>query len=206
MKVYAIVEGHGEVVALPILLRRLIHECAGCYSIQVGEPIRRKQHEFLHQDLVEKAVRLAMLQPECDAILLLFDGEDHCPATLGPKVLEWARGVAGDKPCEVVVAYREYESWFLAAIESLRGHCNITCDAVAPTNPEGNRDAKGKLEDYMPAGSSYSETLHQVKLSARFDLASAYRGSRSFRKLTKATGEILTQLGQPLPPWPPTGW
>ena len=44
MKVYPIVEGHGEVEAAPVLLRRLLAE-ARCQSIGVGRPIRRTQSQ-----------------------------------------------------------------------------------------------------------------------------------------------------------------
>lgn len=184
----------------------MVHDYAGCFEVQIALPIRRKQHQFHQEELVRTAVALALCNHDCDAILLVFDGEDHCPATLGPQVLQWAQGAARGKPCEVVVAYREYESWFLAALESLRGQCEIASNAVSPTNPEGNRDAKGKLEEYMPPTSCYSPTIHQAKLSAHLDLASTHQQSRSFKKLTKAVGNLLTQLGQPLPAWPPAGW
>lgn len=206
MKIYAVVEGQGEVDALPVLLRRLVHDHAHCYEVQVGEPIRRKQYEFHREDTVRNAVRLAALQPDCGAVLVLFDGEDDCPALLEAQVRTWARTAAGGKPCEVVVAYREYETWFLAALDSLRGRCRIASDAVAPIDPEAKRDAKGELESHMPRGASYSPTVHQSQLSAAFDLAVAHRRNRSFRKLTKAVGELLIGLQQPLPAWPPAEW
>lgn len=206
MKIYPIVEGHGEVTALPVLLRRLLHQHAECYAMQPGEPVRRNAFEFRREDTVHKAVKLAMSQPDCVAVLLLFDGEDDCPAELGAQVRAWAQKAAGDMPCEVVVAYREYETWFLASIESLRGQCRIAMDASAPADPEAKRNAKGELEDFMPRGASYSPAIHQQKLSAAFDMALAHRRNRSFRKLTKAVGELLARLGQPLPAWPPAGW
>lgn len=81
MKIYPIVEGHSEVEAAPVLLRRLIAQ-AQCYSIDVGRPIRRTQSQFRGKVEVQKAVKLALLQPECAAVLLLFDGEDDCPKEL----------------------------------------------------------------------------------------------------------------------------
>lgn len=206
MKIYPVVEGHGEVKALPVLLRRLLHQHALCYGMQPGEPVRRKAFEFRREDTVHNAVKLALSQPDCVAVLLLFDGEDDCPAELGAQVRTWAQAAAGDTPCEVVVAYREYETWFLASVESLRGQCRIALDASAPADPEAKRDAKGALETFMPAGASYSPTIHQQRLSAVFDMALAHRRNRSFRKLTKAVGELLARLGQPLPAWPPAGW
>lgn len=206
MKIYAIVEGHGEVTAVPVLLRRLLHIHAQCYTVEPGAPIRRTSSEFRREDAVRRAVMLALSQPDCAAVLLLFDGEDDCPAQMGAQVRAWAQAAARGVPCEVVVAYREYETWLLAAVESLRGKCHIAHDAVAPANPELKRDSKGELERFMPRTASYAETIHQVALSAQFDMALAYRRNRSFRKLTKAVGELLLAMQQPLPVWPPADW
>jgi Domain of unknown function (DUF4276) len=85
---------------------------------------------------------------------------------------------------EIVVAYHEYESWFLAAADSLRAHPAVRNDAVAPSNPEGRRDAKGELEKLMLE--SYQETRHQPKFSALIDLKTAGNNSRSFRRLVHA--------------------
>jgi hypothetical protein len=206
MKLYPIVEGHGEVTAAPVLLRRLLHDQAECYSMDVGAPIRRTQSQFRSKETVQAAVRLAKLQPQCAAIVILFDGDDDCPKELGETVRAWAKEAAGDTPCDVVIAYREYETWFLAALESLRGKYGIRGDAAAPANPESRRDAKGWLEDFMPRHRAYSETSDQAGMSDAFDMGLAHQRNRSFRKLVKALGDLLTQLGQPLPVWPPANW
>ena len=205
MKMYPIVEGHGEVEAAPILLRRLLAE-ADCQNVGVGRPIRRTQSQLRSKEGIQAGVRLALLQPECAAVVILFDGEDDCPKELAAQVRGWARAVAAGTPCDVVVAYREYETWFLAAVESLRGQYGIARDAAAPANPESKRDAKGALEDFMPPDRTYSETGDQPAMSAVFDMGLAHRRNRSFRKLVKAIGELLTQLRQPLPAWPPAEW
>jgi len=205
VKIYPIVEGHGEVQAVPVLLRRLLSQ-AQCHRVDVGRPILRTQAQFRSQEEIQKAVRLALLQPDCAAVVILFDGEDDCPKDAAEKVRAWARGAAGQIPCDVVIAYREYETWFLAAVESLRGKCGISDVAAAPDNPESRRDAKGALEEFMPERRAYSETLDQPAMSAVFDMGRAHRRSRSFRKLVKAVGEILSQLHQPLTAWPPPQW
>lgn len=138
--------------------------------------------------------------------MILFDGENECPKELAAKVREWAVTVANGRPCDVVVAYREYETWFLAALESLRGKYGIANDAAPLANPESKRDAKGVLEEYMPTDRAYSETGDQPGMSATFDLGLAHRRNRSFRKMVKAVGDLLTQLNQSIPKWPPAGW
>lgn len=206
MKLYPIVEGHGEVTAAPVLLRRLLWDHAQCFGMNVGTPIRRTCAQFRREDEVSKMVRLALLQPDCAAVLLLFDGEDDCPFELAAKVRGWAQAAAGQIPCEVVIAYREYETWFLASVESLRGRWGIADDAGSPANPEAKRDAKGALEEFMPRERGYSETGDQDAMSAVFDMALAHRRNRSFRKLVKSVGDLLGQLGQPIPTWPPIEW
>jgi len=205
MKIQPIVEGHGDVDAVPVLLRRLL-EKAGVFDIGVGRPIRRSQSELHTQTGIQNAVKLALLQPECAAILIIFDSEDSCPKELAPTILEWARQAAGVRPCFVALAYREYETWFLAAIESLRGRCGIQNNATLLPNFESRRGAKEALEEYMPRNISYHETIDQVKLTANFDLALAYSRSRSFRKLAKCIGDVITALGFTCAPWPPTNW
>lgn len=205
MKVQPIVEGHGDVQAVPFLLRRLLGE-AGLHAIGVGRPIRRKVSELRTQTGIEKAVRLALLDPQCAAILFLFDSEDSCPRELSRMVLGWAQQAAAAKPCFVVLAYREYETWFLAAIESLRGKCGIRDDATVLPDCETRRGAKEALEEYMPRNRSYHETTDQAKLTAQFDLALAYSRSRSFRKMVKFVGDLAATLGITCASWPPTAW
>jgi hypothetical protein len=153
------------------------------------------------------AVRLALKQEDCAAILILFDSDDDPPCQVGPKVQGWAQDEAHGTPYAVVLAHREYEAWFLAAIESLRGTRGIRGDARSHPQPEVPRDAKGQLEDRMAATRSYSETADQPALTATFDMAEAHRCCRSFRRLVKVFGEIAVALGQPLSnPWPPADW
>lgn len=205
MKIYPIVEGHGEVAAVPVLLRRLLVE-AKCQNIGIGHAIRRTQSQLHSKEGIQAAVRLALLQPECAAVVILFDGEDDCPKELAARVRGWAHEVIADKPSDVVIAYREYETWFLAALESLRGKYGIRKNADSPANPESKRDAKGALEEFMPPDRAYSETGDQPAMSAVFDMKLAHQRNRSFRQLVKAIGGIIAQLKQPLPVWPPKQW
>ena len=85
MKIQPVVEGHGEVEAVPILLRRLIAE-AQAWRIQAGKSIRRTRHQLVHEPELERSVHIALEQPDCGAILILFDGDDDCPAELGPRL------------------------------------------------------------------------------------------------------------------------
>lgn len=199
-----IVEGHGDVEAFPILLRRLL-ERAQAWEVRVGRPIRRRRDHLATKDGVMKAVELARVQGGCHAILVLFDGDDDCPAKLGPAVQGWASEAAGDVPCEVCIAHREYEAWFLATADSLRGHRTIRADATSHPSPDEPRGAKRELERRMKRG-DYKETIHQPAFSALFCLSQAFRRSRSFRKLVKSFGSLLSAMGQQTGGWPPPSW
>jgi hypothetical protein len=91
---------------------------------------------------------------------------------------------------EMVIAWREYEAWLLAAVDSLHAHPAVRDDARTPADPEGNRGAKGRLESLMLE--SYKETLHQAKFSAQIDLKMAQANSRSFRRMVHAV-EVLAR-------------
>ena len=142
MTIQPIVEGHGEVAAVPVLLRRLLAE-ARITGVDVGRPIRRTRSQLATQEGLARSIALARIQPNCAAILVLFDGDDDCPALLGPVAQRWANTAARDMPCAVCIAHREYESWFLATLDSLR-HREVEADAKAHPEPEAPRDAKGK--------------------------------------------------------------
>lgn len=193
MKIQPIVEGHGEVQAVPTLLRRILHR-ASIFNVDVGRPIRRPQSRLLQKQTLEQTVRLATIQPDCSAVLILFESEDDCPRELGPKLTEWAAAAAGPIPCAVVLAHREYEAWFLASLESLRGHRGIDINAYYENDPEAVRGAKEALQTFMGHPYSYSPTVDQAALSAQIDLNVAYWRSRSFRHLVKATRDVLRAL------------
>ena len=205
MIIQPIVEGQGEEAAVPLLLRRLRDE-AQAWGLEVGRPHRRRRTQLVKKDSLQSAVRVAALQDNCAAILVLFDADDDCPKELAPTLEGWAREAAGGKPCAVVMANREYEAWFLASIEALRGRASLLPDATSHHEPEMPRDAKGQLELRMPRGASYSATVDQAALTAHLDLASTYRHCRSFRKLVSAFGVLAAAVGVAPAVWPPAAW
>ncbi len=200
MKIYSIVEGQGDEVALPVLLRRLRNE-ANAWELQFARPHRRHRPELVQKDSLQRAVEFAALHGDCHGILILIDADDDCPLTLAPVLQAWAQEVAHGKACAVVMANREYEAWFLASVGSL----SDTQAATSHPTPEEPRDAKGQLESLMP-GLSYSSTIHQASFTAKLDMNAAYLRCRSFRKLVKAFGELATAAGAQPGTWPPVGW
>lgn len=205
MIIQPIVEGQGEVAAVPVLLRRLRDE-AHCWGLDVGNPHRRRRSQLVKKDSLQSAVQVAALREHCVGILVLLDADDDCPKDLAPTLEQWAQEAAGAKPCAVVMANREYEAWFLASIEALRGTAGILPDAASHPHPETPRDAKGELERRMPGSASYSPTVDQAALSAHLDLEIAYKQCRSFRKLVAAFGALAAAAGVAPAVWPPAAW
>jgi hypothetical protein len=134
-----------------------------------------------------------------------MDGDDDCPLELAPKIEEWMSTEAGGIPTAAVIAQREYECWFLASLESLRGLRGIRTDAASFPEPESIRGAKERLKAQMLEG-PYAPTSDQAALSYRFDMAAAYRACRSFRRMVSAFGKIARGAGAELPDWPPAAW
>ncbi|MDQ2962936.1 MAG: DUF4276 family protein [Pseudomonadota bacterium] len=205
MIIQPIVEGQGDEAAVPLLLRRLQEE-AQAWGLEFRRPHRRRRTQLVKKDSLQSAVRVAALREDCAGILVLFDADDDCPAELAPTLEEWAREAAGEKSCVVVMANREYEAWFLASIEALRGKAGILLEATSHADPELPRDAKGELERRMRPGASYSATVDQPAMTAQIDLESAYRRCRSFRKLVSAFGALATAAGTAPAVWPPAAW
>ncbi|HFO1396116.1 DUF4276 family protein [Pseudomonas aeruginosa] len=182
----SIVEGDGEVAALPVLLRRLNEWRPGHGYAQVLPPIRVHRDRFLNRE-EEFRKQLLLAAAKCGEqgwILVVLDADDDCPATLAAEVYQRAKQYVPHRRLSVVLAKREYEAWFIAAARSLDGRRGFRCPDGAPFDAETPRDAKGWLRRNME-GRTYSEVLDQPAFTAHFDLQQAFDNSRSFRKLCK---------------------
>lgn len=186
MKVVAIVEGDGEVAAVPLLLRRIAAwRTPGIYP-DIPHPIRVRRDRFLNRE-AECDRYLQLAAGKCgvgDWIFVLLDADQDCPAQVAAQVLESARKCIGHRSVSVVVAKREFEAWFVAAARSLAGHRGFTSNPVVGVEPEGLGDAKGWIR-FQIEGGVYGETTDQPAFTALFDLQQAFDGSSSFRKLCR---------------------
>jgi len=190
-KIIAIVEGHGEVEAVPILLRRIAGEASTTHALEIAHPIRVRRQRFFKEGELERSLELAARQTQpTDSILVLLDAESDCPRELAEAVLRRAAASRPDRRVRAVFAKRMYEAWFLAAAASLSGHRGLEPELIAPADPESNPNPKAWLTERMPRGRSYRETLDQPALTAVFDLRSAC-DSPSFRKLCRDLQSLL---------------
>ena len=185
-----IVSGHGEVKAVPTLLYRV----AGMGSaLRVHEPVFRvhenkfiNDFKYFNDRFEAAAIRAAMNQ---GMILIILDCEDDCPAVIGPKLRQWAKTARSDVTVLVVLAYREFETWFVTAAKSLAGHFSWPRNVEPPPDPERIRGAKEWLSRHM--GETYVEVTHQLDFTRRFDLDQA-RSNPSFDRFYRRIHDFLT--------------
>lgn len=183
ISVMAIVEGDGEVAALPVLLRRLNGWLSPVQQVHICHPIRVRRDQFLQrQDIFARQLSLASkMCPQPGWILILLDADDDCPKSCAAAILARASAVLPDRALSVVLANREYEAWFIAAASSLDGRRGFAAPARLP-DAESLRGAKQWLSKQIVSG-AYHPVLDQPAFSAAMDLQQARDGSRSFRKL-----------------------
>ena len=183
-----VVEGHGDEVAVPILLRRLLTELIPCDALEVLRPIRIPKSKLMKASELQRAVELADLKLKerpGDAhrlILVLFDADEDPACMLGPRLDAEIREARPDLDVAVVLAVAEYETWFIAAAESLVEYIDVSLDEI-PSDPEEAGAKKAWLRQHFL--SRYTETIEQPKLTATMDLQAARRRSRSFDKLCR---------------------
>lgn len=170
--------------AVPILIRRLVELVNPALYANVQHPIRKSRGTLLREGGIEGAVELAVRGlPELGFVLIIIDSDDSCPKELAPELL--ARALrTGRRPVGVVLAKMEFESWFIAAAESIAGHSGLPPNLVTPADPESIRGAKEWLQKAMPPGRAYSPTIDQPSLASKFDLNAARRAP-SFDKMCR---------------------
>lgn len=175
-----IVEGHGEMKSMGVIIRRAMSD-SGLY-MQVGASIRVKRYQVVKPGELEKAIDLAFAKRTgVRALLLILDADDDCPKNCGALLRERGSVHVGNRGYfGVVLANRELEAWFLADIEGLSEGIDGAPFEEVPDEVEGVRDAKGLLSRAL--GCRYTSTLDQPRFAARFNLRRASDRCRSFRK------------------------
>ena len=186
ISIASIVEGDGEVSALPILLRRMAAELEPSVLVNPLQPIRVRRDRFLNKDEEFRRQLLLAAAKSGDQgwILIVLDADDDCPKALGMEIYQRAQQHVPHRKVSVVLANREFEAWFIAAAQSLNGARGFSVLPNEPIQAETPRNAKDWIRERMQGG-KYSEILDQPAFTAKFDLQQAWKNSRSFRKLCK---------------------
>ncbi len=148
IRIASIVEGDGEVQALPVLLRRFSEWKPSHDSVATLPPIRVRRDRFLNkEEEFRKQLLLAAAKCGDDGwILVVLDADDDCPAELGQRIYEKAQQYVPHRRLSVVVANREFEAWFIAAAHSINGLRGFSVSDNEKLVPEVPRNAKNWMQ------------------------------------------------------------
>lgn len=194
LTIVSVVEGEGELTALPVLLRRLLYR-EEIWDADVRRPFLVGRGRLVRQSGLEAAIEVVargLPMPCHGGVLVVIDADDDCPATLGPDLLRRAESVRPGLRVSVVLANREFESWFLAAAPSLGGRAGLPDGLEVPEDSETRRDCKGWLSHQRSDQGKYRPRADQATLADAFDLELAEKNSRSFRKFCQDVGYLIT--------------
>lgn len=182
-------------MAAPILLRKILGETLGRYDVGVLKP-RPTGGKGSMKKRLENFIKYAQFTPNCHAVLILFDADTECALTQVEAFTQRCGILGSEIPIAIVCAVSEYESWFLASLDSLKleGRTMIPEDANFLGNCEGIQDPKGWINHYLPHGRKYKETKDQASLTSFVDIAQAGANSRSFTRLTHAVAELVSGI------------
>ena len=116
-----IVEGHGDVAAVPVLLRRL------CPEIPVARPVRFPRSRLIEEPQLVRAARIAAANiTERGAVLLVIDADEDCAAEIGPKLQATLTRAIPQLLCRVGIVVREFEAWIVGGDASLAEDRRVT--------------------------------------------------------------------------------
>ncbi|MBK9129079.1 MAG: hypothetical protein IPM13_14950 [Phycisphaerales bacterium] len=172
VEVAPIVEGHGDVEAVPVLLR-LIEP-----RVDVKRPVRFPRARLLEEQELIRAGRIAASNiTGAGAVLLVIDADEDCAADLGSRLETILTRALQGVTCRVALAVREFEAWIVG------GDAGYNVD---------NPDEVGRLKGRIAARHGrYKETADQARFTARIDVARLQASSRSFRRLQACIAAIV---------------
>lgn len=213
-RIVLFVEGGGEAVAVPKLIARLLSEQEAYDAVfwddhpfRVGEVSRLVKDDFREW---KRKLGAALKRSELGGVILLLDGDIRqvegkvfCAAEVAKKLADKANEVGASSLFSVAVVFacQEYESWFIAGIQSLAGTSfpdgrkGISAEILPPDGDlEANpRNAKGWLSSVMAGG--YKPTRDQVIFTQMLDWQLVRdRPMRSFLRLESAVRETVTAI------------
>jgi hypothetical protein len=215
-----IVEGDGEVACMEILLKRIGKELLGGLSIKIADrPLLLARDKFLNPSDLRAKLRIAAGrlrdrrfqwlrdQGWRSLVLVLRDTDGELPCVLGPEILKLARTARLQVEVACTVAHYEYETWFVAAADSLGQFLDLKGES-APTDPEIRKLKKKWIEDHFKgdgwrdrtadrnAAISYQPPIDQLAMTEVMNLTACRERSPSFDKLCRDLQRFRNQENQ----------
>lgn len=192
----SVVEGQGEVAAVPVLITRIVSELFGLAAIPLN-PVRLPREKIIAAEpktleyIQKLSARVAAMDPtgKRSGVLVLVDADEDCPASLFDRLRRDLPDC--DAPVFTVAAKLEYETWFVASAETLGELLNLEDEFVPVVAPEQSGQRKRWIRKRIKAP-SYRETADQRKLTSRIDLGLCRSRCPSFDKLCRDLESLMT--------------
>ena len=175
--VFSIVEGDGEIEAVP----KLLYHIWGSESPLLRtdqKPWKLLKGKFIHdqkkrQEALNVVRSWASARCQSGVLILLDADKERAPDFVrnNKNIQDDIEGILKDVPYIFALAEKGYESWLVAGF----GGGN-------PGNPE---DWINDHKEKTGLGRKYSKTVDQSKLSAQMDIQQAYEDNCSFKRLCK---------------------
>lgn len=189
IRIATVVEGFGDVAAMPILLGRTGRMLGEIVIAQ--NPIRAGDWKSIKaKGVLPKFLQLAHSRG-CDLIMLIFDLDDGCPVEESQIAMDLVNSWKNGRDINISITFliREYEAIFV--------HCRNDIAAMDqnfnPGDIDGCRDAKGLVRSLI--GRRYKETQDQENFTNQINLVNLYGRCRSYRKICKSiTGQNYDEI------------
>ncbi len=179
-----ILEGAGDIKAVPFILREL----SGYQINPASHPISKQTIERLskHGEL-ERFAKYGASREDADSVLFLLDVDEKCARDVVEEWVPRLHAMKLDKKIGIGLFVREFESFFLACLDNIsekyKTHGWSLDNWDVNDDHEAPRGAKEKLSGYMKKGKSYKETRDQAKFVSVLDFDRLRERCRSFRHL-----------------------
>lgn len=183
-----IVEGPGDVAALPILIRKILHN-RGIYDVQIAPRPKTnvEVRKFMRPGEIERYMEYCK-RDKGDSVLIAVDCDDGDVCDVGIQLNRRIKAVHAVKPTAVVLFKREFESMFLPSIEEIaQSYPEFRWNSIRfAENPEEIRGVKAYISSMMPKDKAYKETRDQPRFSSVMNIDKVRLRSPSFRRLESA--------------------
>jgi hypothetical protein len=184
-----IVEGAGDIRAVPRLIRETLHQHCIFDLSPAPRPksnveIRKLARPGEFERYVEYGAR-----DDGDSVLFALDCEDFCPLEVCKAFTARIEAMRIQKKVGIVLFRSEFETLFLHCIDEIKARFEeyrwLPNLAPLTGDIEAIRDAKGSISRMMSSDRAYKETRDQEKFITGLDFTKLREKSRSFRHFEK---------------------
>jgi len=191
-KLRIIVGGHSEYRSIPIFLRR--YSASKNRWVDIVNVRRTSEGQLNELEKLCNQMEIVIRFEGPGPILVHFDADDYiCPKEFIEEAYSVLQVKFPDIPIYIAIAKWETETWFIPAIESLRGIHGIPDDAEPPEDLSEleNINSKSWIEKCL--GRKYKETYDQPAFMDAFDYKAVAEceHARSFKHFLKVLDKII---------------